>query len=168
MRHVVTNHGAYSADIMFTQHFQRTGKELVIATMCLNDYTPIYFCHALTPDAKIMDALFASCLVPGYLTHVRHGDLALIDGAYLDNFPWAFKGEMTLRMRFNPVRFDDTVHSFEDTTSASDAPLVNQHGCAETQDSTTSACRANCFQRVALCVPAARFPCLECTTLWCT
>lgn len=82
-------------DITLKSLFEKTGKDLVIVTSCLNRDKPVYFHHVLYPDVKLIDALMCSVAVP-FIFYPKKMNVFgtndyFIDGGIVDNYPiWVF------------------------------------------------------------------------------
>lgn len=84
-----------SSNITLKELYEKTGKELVIVTCCLNKRTPLYLHHSQFPNVKLIEALLSSIAVP-YIFKPRKYDFlgqkdTYIDGGVVDNYPlWVF------------------------------------------------------------------------------
>ena len=97
--------------------FEKTGKELLLISFCLNREKPVYFHHATHGSVKVIDAIMASLSIPIFFRPLQLSvfsqDDYFIDGSIVDNYPiWVYndinalyKNEMTLvdREQINPL-----------------------------------------------------------------
>ena len=100
-------------DITFAELFEKTGKDLVIVSCCLNREKPVYFHHATFGNVKLIDALMASISVPIFFIP-RQLDLFgtkdyFVDGGIVDNYPlWIFNNiDALYKNELNSVDKDD-------------------------------------------------------------
>lgn len=106
----------YNPDITFKELYDKTQKELVIVTTCLNRKLPVYLHHSKFPNVKLIDGLLSSISVPFGFKPRKYDFLGTqdyyIDGAIVDNYPlWVFneinalyEGDFTQvdKMNINP------------------------------------------------------------------
>ena len=97
----------YNPDITLKELYNKTSKELIIVTTCLNQKLPVYLHHSQFPDIKLIDALLSSITVPFGFKPQKYNFLGTqdyyVDGGVVDNYPlWIFndinalyKGEFT-------------------------------------------------------------------------
>ena len=79
-------------NITLSQLFQKTNKELVIVTCCLNQLKPVYLHHAMYPNVKLVDAMMASAHIPIYFQGSKysfdatHPEEFYVDGSLVNNY----------------------------------------------------------------------------------
>ncbi len=82
-------------DITLKGLFEKTKKDLVIVSCCLNREEPVYFHHAVFPNVKLLDAMIASISVPFVFQPKEFSYFGTkdyyVDGGVVDNYPiWVF------------------------------------------------------------------------------
>jgi len=75
--------------------FEKTGKELVLVSCCLNREKAVYFHHATHGSVKVIDAIIASLSVPVFFRPLKlsvfNEEDYFVDGGIVDNYPlWIF------------------------------------------------------------------------------
>uniref|UniRef100_A0A6C0H3R0 PNPLA domain-containing protein n=1 Tax=viral metagenome TaxID=1070528 RepID=A0A6C0H3R0_9ZZZZ len=71
--------------------FEKTGKDLVLVSCCLNKEKAVYFHHATHGNVKVIDAIIASLSVPVFFQPLQLEDDSFVDGGIVDNYPiWIF------------------------------------------------------------------------------
>lgn len=75
--------------------YEKTKKDLVIVTCCLNRQKPVYLHHSQFPEVRLIDALLSSISIPYVFQPQKHNwfgtDDYFIDGGLVDNYPlWVF------------------------------------------------------------------------------
>jgi len=75
--------------------FEKTGKELVLVSCCLNTEKAVYFHHATHGNVKVIDAIIASLSIPVFFRPLKlslfNEEYFFVDGAIVDNYPiWIF------------------------------------------------------------------------------
>ena len=75
--------------------FEKTGKELVLVSCCLNTKKAVYFHHATHGNVKVIDAIIASLSIPVFFRPLQlslfNEEYFFVDGAIVDNYPiWIF------------------------------------------------------------------------------
>lgn len=74
----------------FEELLEKTGKHLICVAGNLDKLTVEYFSVETTPNLRCIDAVLASCCIPGIFQARRiKGDLC-VDGGPVDHFPYAF------------------------------------------------------------------------------
>jgi NTE family protein len=82
-------------DITLSELFNKTGKELVLVSCCVNRQKTVYFHHSNFGNVKLIDAIIASLAAPLFfqpipLTIFETKDY-FVDGGIVDNYPiWVF------------------------------------------------------------------------------
>ena len=76
-----------NSDITFKEHFELTGKNLIITGTCLNESKAYYFNHERNPNMKILLAICISCAVPVVFEPIKYDDKLWLDGGIIDNYP---------------------------------------------------------------------------------
>lgn len=76
-------------NITFQQHYEYTGKRLVVTVSCLGKGV-CYFDYTNQPELSVISAVRMSISYPGYFTAVRYKGDYYVDGGMLDNVPIAF------------------------------------------------------------------------------
>jgi NTE family protein len=97
----------WNPDITLAELFQKTGKDLVLVSCCINRQKTVYFHHSTFGEVKLIDAIIASLAAPLFfqpisLTVFGTKDY-FVDGGIVDNYPiWVFndidalyKGELS-------------------------------------------------------------------------
>ena len=83
-------------DVTLSDLFNKTGKELVLVSCCLNREKPVYFHHSTYGNVKLIDAIIASLSIPLFfqplpLTVFGGIEDYFVDGGIVDNYPiWIF------------------------------------------------------------------------------
>lgn len=108
-------------NITLKQHFDYTGKRLVITVSCLGKGVR-YFDYTNEPDLSVLSAVRMSISIPGYFTAVRYKGDFYVDGGVLDNVPIAFLANVdperivVIRTTFKPYQqptpTEDTPETF--------------------------------------------------------
>lgn len=76
-----------STDITLKELYNKTEKELIIVTTCINTKKIHYLSYKTTPNLSVIKALRMSISVPIYFTPVNWNDHLYIDGGCMDNYP---------------------------------------------------------------------------------
>lgn len=84
-----------SQDETLSGLFEKTGKELVLVSCCLNTQKAVYFHHATHGSVKVIDAIIASMSIPVFFRPLQlslfNEEYFFVDGAIVDNYPiWIF------------------------------------------------------------------------------
>ena len=84
-----------SRDETLSGLFEKTGKELVLVSCCLNTEKAVYFHHATHGNIKVIDAIIASMSIPVFFRPLQlslfNEEYFFVDGAIVDNYPiWIF------------------------------------------------------------------------------
>lgn len=79
--------GLISPSMTFMEHAKHTGKNLVVCATCITTMQPVYFSVDTTPQVVVLDAIRASCAIPGIIQPVKIGSNCYIDGAIVMNVP---------------------------------------------------------------------------------
>lgn len=116
------------ADITFKQHYDLTGKVLVLTGSCMNDKKCHYFNVWNTPHMKICTALRATISFPLFFTPVEWNGKLYIDGAFLCPNPAMYydkrvsNGEINLREVL--ILRNETPVEYVDTGVMMDSPFI--------------------------------------------
>ena len=120
--------------------FEKTGKELVLVSCCLNTEKAVYFHHATHGSVKVIDAIIASMSIPVFFRPLQvslfNEDYSFVDGAIVDNYPiWIFndmdalyKNNLTIdRKHVNPLTLGLKLnsHGEKSNDSNSKTPVTN-------------------------------------------
>lgn len=76
-----------SIDITLKEYYTITKKHLYLYGTCVRDVSSVQFSHHQFPDMKLMDALHASCSIPGIFSPIVFNDEVYIDGGLMCNYP---------------------------------------------------------------------------------
>jgi len=80
-----------SRDETLSGLFEKTGKELVLVSCCINTEKAVYFHHATHGNVKVIDAIIASMSIPVFFRPLQLEECFFVDGAIVDNYPiWIF------------------------------------------------------------------------------
>lgn len=71
----------------FKEYYELTGVHLKVCTSNLNKLECVYFDHITHPDILVIDALRASCCIPGVFKAVKIKGDFYVDGGFVKNFP---------------------------------------------------------------------------------
>ena len=90
--------------------FEKTGKDLVLVSCCLNTEKAVYFHHATHGSVKVIDAIIASMSIPVFFRPLQlslfNEECFFVDGAIVDNYPiWVFN-DMDALYKNNLTSFD--------------------------------------------------------------
>lgn len=105
-----------SSNVRFQDVLAKHGKRLVIYATDLASHTRVTFSPELTPRAKLVRAICASCSVPLVFPYRRGpGGQVLLDGGLMNNYPglddWDVRPESTLFF-FLENRYDQTPQEY--------------------------------------------------------
>jgi NTE family protein len=82
-----------SENITFKELYNKTNKNLIISSLCLNDGKVKFFCYENTPDLEIYRAIKMSLLVPFlFIIEEYNGDV-YIDSGLVNGYPINFFGK---------------------------------------------------------------------------
>jgi predicted acylesterase/phospholipase RssA len=85
--------GLVSPSMTFLDHAKQTGKHLVVCATHMKSLQPVYFSVDTTPNVLVLDAVKASCALPGVVVPVKIGAEYYVDGGLVASQPvLAFKG----------------------------------------------------------------------------
>ena len=71
----------------FEEYHQKTGVHLKVCASNLNKLESVYFDHLSFPKIEVIDALRASCCIPGIFKTVKIKGDYYVDGGFVKNFP---------------------------------------------------------------------------------
>ena len=74
-------------DITFRELFEKTNKNLIIASTCLNSSKVEYFSFKDNPDMLVLDAVRMSISIPFLFHPFKYKDKLYVDGALLNGYP---------------------------------------------------------------------------------
>lgn len=74
-------------DITFRELFEKTNKNLIIASTCLNTSKVEYFSFKDNPDMLVLDAVRMSISIPFLFHPFNYKDKLYVDGALLNGYP---------------------------------------------------------------------------------
>lgn len=77
----------HDSEITMKELFEKTGKTIYMTTVCLNSQKAIYLSHKTYPDLPIYMAARMSSSIPIYFTPVKFGNMLMVDGGCIDNYP---------------------------------------------------------------------------------
>lgn len=77
----------FAKDLTFQNHFEKTGKKLVITTCCLNNHKLVYLSKDTFPDLHIIHAIRMSISIPFFYTAVKWNGKHFVDGGVIESFP---------------------------------------------------------------------------------
>lgn len=73
--------------LTFKEHYEMTGKKLIISSACVNDQTTHYFDYQRTPNLKIIKAVRMSISLPFYFTSQKYNRKHMVDGSTFEHYP---------------------------------------------------------------------------------
>jgi len=71
----------------FEEYYQKTSVHLKVCASNLNKLESVYFDHMSFPKVEVIDALRASCCIPGIFKAVKIKGDHYVDGGFVKNFP---------------------------------------------------------------------------------
>ena len=74
-------------NITFLELYEKTGINLIVTGVCINNMKAEYFSHESHPKMKVINAIRISFSIPGYFTPAKYKKKMYIDGACIDNYP---------------------------------------------------------------------------------
>jgi NTE family protein len=83
----LTNYMIQNDSITFKQHYSMTNKILNIGVSCLDTAEYVIFNKDNFPNVNIIDAIIASCAIPGIFPPKKINDKYYCDGFIFNNFP---------------------------------------------------------------------------------
>ena len=83
----LTNYMTQVDSFTFIQHYHLTKKKLNIGVSCLDTAEYVIFNKDNTPDVNIIDAIIASCAIPGIFPPKKINNKYYCDGFIFNNFP---------------------------------------------------------------------------------
>ncbi len=115
-------------DLTFEQAFDLTGKHLMVCAVNLDESRAEYFTTVDTPNVKCMDAVLASCCIPGIFQTRQIDNKTYIDGGRLDAFP-KVRAELYFKAHLADSKKQDLGETQKHTDPGSDAIVfgVNIH-----------------------------------------
>lgn len=72
----------------FREYFDQTGIHLKICAANINSLEAVYFDHLTHPEIGVIDAMRASCCIPGVFKAVKIKGDYYVDGGFVDNLPF--------------------------------------------------------------------------------
>ncbi len=108
-------HKTGKRELTFKEHFELTGKTLVLNATCLNTGKIEHFSAANAPDMPIYLALRMTISLPLLIAPVKYNGKLYADGGMLENFPLKlFPASGTLGVRFSrTLSVSEDISSFE-------------------------------------------------------
>ena len=76
-----------SMDITLKEYYDITKKNLYLYATRVRDVSVVEFSHLSFPNMKLLDALQASCAIPGAFSPLVHDNELYIDGGVMSNYP---------------------------------------------------------------------------------
>jgi predicted acylesterase/phospholipase RssA len=129
----LTNYKLNKDSITFLEHFNITNKTIHIGLTCLSTASYSIFNKINTPGINIIDAILASCAIPGIFPSVNINNKYYCDGGIFNNFPihiYDNELENTIGIIFEKKKKDKFNNIFEYITYAyllpSDSKQLNQ------------------------------------------
>ena len=98
----------YTSNTTLKEHFDTTGRELVLCSTKINRREPLYIHHATSPDITLLDAMCMTACFPGYYTFHKMKGNTFIDGGICDNYPFWVFNDMDKLYEGNFVGIDKT------------------------------------------------------------
>lgn len=89
-------------DITFKEHYELTGKNLILVGCNITKKKSEYFCNDLTPNMSVITAVKISSSFPFVFDPIKHNNMLYIDGGVMNNFPieyFGFKNSETLGVK---------------------------------------------------------------------
>lgn len=80
-------HQGWSPNTTFIEFYEKTKKELVFTSFCLNTSSLAVLDHENTPELKLLDALCMSIAVPFIFYPVSYQNRLYVDAFFIDNHP---------------------------------------------------------------------------------
>lgn len=77
----------FSKNITFKELYEKTKKELIITTCCVNDKKVHYMSYKNFPDLSVIKSIRMSISIPIYFSPVEYNGNYYVDGACIDNYP---------------------------------------------------------------------------------
>ena len=77
----------FSSNITLKQLYNKTKKNLIITTVCVNDKSTYYISHETDPELKLFTAIRMSISLPIFFTPVVYKNKLYIDGGTMDSYP---------------------------------------------------------------------------------
>lgn len=71
----------------FKEYFDDTGVHIKITASSVDRLEAVYFDHIQHPDVRVIDAVRASCCLPGIFKAVKIGGEYFVDGGFVKNLP---------------------------------------------------------------------------------
>lgn len=76
----------FNKEITFKELFEKTKKQLIINSCCINEKQTYLFSVNNTPEMNVIKALRMSASVPIYYAPVEHNNNLFVDGGCMDNY----------------------------------------------------------------------------------
>jgi predicted acylesterase/phospholipase RssA len=83
---------AGSTTMTFKEHYEKTGKRLIISSACVNDQSTHYFDYQNTPNLKIVKAVRMSISLPFFFTTHKFNKKHYVDGSTYEHYPISIFG----------------------------------------------------------------------------
>jgi NTE family protein len=74
-------------NITFIELYQKTGINLVLTGVCINDKKLHYISHESFPDMQVLTGLRITSSIPFLFTPVKYNEKLFIDGGIMNNYP---------------------------------------------------------------------------------
>lgn len=74
-------------DITFLDLFEKTGKEIIMTSVCVNDKKIIYISHKTFPNMKVIIGMRMTSCVPFWFVPIKYENKLYVDGAVMNNYP---------------------------------------------------------------------------------
>lgn len=87
MLNIFLEHIGFETNITFREHYEKTGKKLILTTYCLNSKNVVYLNHETTPKLSIVTGALMSMAVPLLFQPVRYQSRYYVDAFLVQNFP---------------------------------------------------------------------------------
>ena len=91
-------------NLTFKEHYELTGKKLIISSACVNDQTTHYFDYQTAPNLKIINAVRMSISLPFYFTSQKYQRKHMIDGSTFEHFPVKLFGDPETFLGINIIQ----------------------------------------------------------------
>lgn len=91
-------------NLTFKEHYELTGKKLIISSACVNDQTTHYFDYQTAPNLKIINAVRMSISLPFYFTSQKYQRKHMIDGSTFEHFPIKLFGDPETFLGINIIQ----------------------------------------------------------------
>ena len=110
----ILDHGGLSASVTMEHLYRFTRIECVFVCTSLTHKRRVYISHTSHPNVRVVDAIAASCCIPGVFRPVSIDGEYMVDGNLLESIPVPFPRSETLYMivgEYNVEGKDETLNA---------------------------------------------------------